>query len=107
MKYPKTLWLVRHGESVANVARRKAENEGLLTIDFAGREMDVQLSENGVNQSAALGKWFAEEPDKPTIVVSSPYFRTKETARLILETAQITDAKIFYDERLREREFGI
>jgi broad specificity phosphatase PhoE len=104
---PKSLWLVRHGESTSNLARRKAESENFLTIDFPEREMDVPLSENGVQQSIRLGNWFAQNSDKPTIVFSSPYLRTKETARLIAETAKLENIKIFYDERLREREFGI
>lgn len=107
IKHPKILWLVRHAESIANLARRKAESEGLLTIEFPGREMDVPLSEHGVKQSMALGDWFANQSEKPTVVISSPYERTKETARLILDTAKIENAKVFYDERLREREFGI
>lgn len=107
IKHPKVLWLVRHGESISNIARRKAEKEKLLTIDFPGREMDVPLSETGVKQSMALGDWFAKQPEKPTVVISSPYERTRETARLILETAKIENARVLYDERLREREFGI
>lgn len=107
IRSPKSLWLVRHGESIANVARRKAESEGLLTIDFPGREMDVPLSETGVNQSVALGEWFRVQKDKPTVVVSSPYVRTSETVRIISETARLDGVKVFYDERLREREFGI
>ena len=78
-----------------------------MTIDFAGREMDVPLSETGVKQSMALGDWFRSQAEKPSVVISSPYVRTKETTRLILETAQVAGAEIFYDERLREREFGI
>lgn len=107
IKHPKALWLVRHAESIANVARRKAESENLLTIEFPGREMDVPLSELGVRQSMALGDWFAKQESKPTVVVSSPYERTKETARIILDTAKIETARVFYDERLRERDFGI
>ena len=104
---PKSLWLVRHGESTSNLARRKAESENLLTIDFPEREMDVPLSANGVEQSVRLGDWFAQSSEKPNVVFSSPYLRTKETARLILETAKFESIEIFYDERLREREFGI
>jgi broad specificity phosphatase PhoE len=106
-RHPQSLWLVRHGESTANLARRKAENEKLLTIDFPGREMDVPLSEMGVRQSMALGDWFRQQQSKPTVVVCSPYVRTRETARLILDSAGIETARVFYDERLREREFGI
>ena len=101
------MWLVRHGESTSNLARRKAESENLLTIEFPEREMDVPLTENGIAQSVKLGNWFAKLDEKPTIVYSSPYLRTKESARLIAETAQFENIEIFYDERLREREFGI
>lgn len=104
---PKSIWLVRHGESAANLARRRAEAENLLTIDFPEREMDVPLSENGVRQSDNLGKWFAENPEKPTVIYSSPYLRTSETARLIALAAKLENIPVIYDERLREREFGI
>jgi broad specificity phosphatase PhoE len=104
---PKFLWFVRHGESTANVARHRAERENLLTIDFTEREPDVPLSAEGVKQSIAVGKKFANLKDKPTVVISSPYLRTLETTRLILETAKIENVQTLRDERLRERELGI
>jgi broad specificity phosphatase PhoE len=104
---PQLLWLVRHGESTANVARYKAEAENLLTIDFPETEAEVPLSDFGAMQAAHSGKWFAEQADKPTVVYSSPYVRTRETARIILETAGLGDLKIRFDDRLRERELGI
>ncbi len=104
---PKLLWLIRHGESTANVARRRAESEKLLTIDFAEREPDVTLSEAGAAQSIALGKWFKFQNEKPTAIYCSPYKRASETARIIAENAQFKTIKTFYDERLRERELGI
>lgn len=104
---PKSLWLVRHGESTANVVRHKAEAEKLLTIDFAEREPDVPLSDEGIEQSIALGKWFAAKAQKPNVIYCSPYLRTRDTARLIAENGEFAGVKIFYDERLRERELGI
>jgi broad specificity phosphatase PhoE len=104
---PKSLWLVRHGQSTANLARHKAESENLLTIDFPEREQDVPLSEFGKEQSIRLGKWFLEETEKPNVVFSSPFVRASETARLILENAKLEKTEIFYDERLRERELGV
>jgi broad specificity phosphatase PhoE len=104
---PKLLWLVRHGESTANVARRKAEAENSSTIDFIGREMDIPLSETGVEQSIALGRWFEAQPEPPTVIFASPYLRTFETARFIAENAKFEDVEIFHDERIRERELGI
>lgn len=107
IRTPQFLWLVRHGESTANVARHKAETEGLLTIDFPEREADVPLSELGITQAIAVGKWFAAQDARPTVVYASPFARTRDTAQLIYENAGLKDAKFYLDERLREREMGI
>jgi broad specificity phosphatase PhoE len=104
---PESLWLIRHGESTANVARHKAEAENSLTIDFIGREMDIPLSDAGVQQSIAAGRWFKFQPAKPTLIFTSPYLRTFETARFIAENAKLENVEIVQDERIREREFGI
>jgi broad specificity phosphatase PhoE len=107
LQIPESLWLVRHGQSTANVARQKAEAENLLTIDFPEREQDVPLSELGAEQSVRLGRWFLEEREKPNFVFSSPFLRASETARLILENAKMENVEIIFDERLRERELGV
>lgn len=103
---PKSLWLVRHGQSTANLLRQKAEAENLLTIDFPEREQDIPLSAFGEEQSVRLGKWFLEEKEKPSVVFSSPFLRARETTRLILENARLEKLEVIYDERLRERELG-
>lgn len=69
--------------------------------------MDVPLTDAGVAQAVALGRWFAGQADKPTVAVASPYIRTSETMSLILDTARIENVGVLHDERLREREFGI
>lgn len=103
----KLLWLVRHGQSTANIARQKAELEKLPTIDYAEREMDIPLSELGVHQSISLGRWFKFQSPKPTVIFTSPYLRTAETARLLAENSKIRNLEIIHDERIRERELGI
>lgn len=109
MNLPETLWLVRHGESTANVARHKAEAENLPTIDFPYREADVPLSNAGIQQSAVMGKWFGALPaaEKPTHIFASPFVRTAESIKILVETAALPAEWIVTDERLREREFGI
>jgi broad specificity phosphatase PhoE len=104
---PKLIWLLRHGESTANIARHKAERENSLTIDYAEREMDIPLSDAGVQQSVSAGRWFKFQPVKPTLIFTSPYLRTIETARFIAENAKFENVEIFHDERIRERELGI
>lgn len=107
IRNPKSVWLVRHGQSTANLARQKAEAEKLATIDYHEREMDVPLSAFGVGQSAAVGDWFKFQPEKPSVIYCSPYLRTLETARLIAENAGFQNVEIIQDERIRERELGI
>lgn len=106
---PQTLWLLRHGESLANVARRRAEAENLPTIDFDFSEEAVPLSALGERQALAVGAWFRALPsgERPTVCYSSPYVRTTETAGLLLKRAELSHLKIFTDARLRERELGI
>lgn len=110
-KWPDCLWIVRHGQSAGNVARDAAEAAGLHLIDIATRDVDVPLSELGERQSIALGHWFGQMPaeQRPTVILSSPYQRAADTARLILEHAGINRASVVFDtdERLREKEFGI
>lgn len=109
-RYPRYLWIVRHGQSAGNVARDDAELRGLALIDIATRDIDVPLSALGTRQAQSLGHWFgALAPEQqPQILLCSPYLRARETARLLLECAGITDTvKLRTDERLREKEFGI
>ncbi len=105
-RIPQLLWLVRHGESIGNVARHKAEKASAKIIETPCREPDVELSENGIEQCERLGKWFASQIEKPTIIYSSPYLRAQITAQILLNNAEI-DLQIKTDERLREREFGV
>lgn len=109
--WPERLWLVRHGESAGNVARRAAEAAGHPMIDVATRDMDVPLSALGMRQAEALGQWFGMLPGqaRPNVLLVSPYVRARETARLIFEAGHLDPSRIemVVDERLREREFGI
>lgn len=99
--------LVRHGESVGNVARVVAESEGHHVIDIAQRDMDVPLSTMGEQQARAVGHWIGRLGRRtPHVVLTSPYARAAETATIALQTAGIV-APLVLDERLREREFGV
>jgi len=110
-KWPSRLWLIRHGQSAGNVARDSAEAANLPVIDIAARDVDVPLSDLGREQSRALGRWVATADSHPTVILCSPYVRARQTARAMLEAAGLDatrdDLTIRYDERLREKEFGI
>jgi broad specificity phosphatase PhoE len=111
LKWPEQIWLVRHGQSAGNVARALAEASRRALIDIAERDIDVPLSELGVQQAQALGRWFHDlAPEhQPTVVLSSPYLRAWRTAEIILEGISRQDVihTFVSDERLREKEFGV
>lgn len=43
-QWPRTVWIVRHGQSAGNVARDAAEAAGLAVIDIEHRDIDTPLS---------------------------------------------------------------
>jgi probable phosphoglycerate mutase len=110
-RWPSRLWLVRHGQSAGNVARDAADAAGLGMIDLPVRDMDVPLSDLGRKQAEALGDWFArmDGAERPEVVISSPYVRTRQTAEIICRVGGVSGEieRLVLDERLREREFGI
>lgn len=103
-----SLWLLRHGQSIGNVANDAAHAAGDERLDLADRDMDVSLSDLGRQQAEAFGDWLRAQPpeEQPDVVVASPYVRAADTARVVVETADL-DVRVIHDERLREREFGI
>jgi broad specificity phosphatase PhoE len=109
--WPERLWLVRHGQSQGNVARDAADESGAHEIDIELRDVDVPLSNLGVEQAKAAGRWFAALPrgERPELILASPYVRAKQTAAIICEEGALSTgpAQTIIDERLREREFGI
>jgi len=112
-KWPDRLWIVRHGQSQSNVARKLAEDAARAHIGISVRDVDVELSALGQEQARAVGHWFRAMPpeQRPNVVLVSPYRRARQTADLICETAEIQvsrhDGSYTIDERLREKEFGV
>ena len=102
------LWLVRHGESVANLAATAAEAAGLDVVTVDLRDADVPLSDAGEEQAAALGEWLATLPEneRPTSAWASSYLRARQTAQIALEPLG-DSVPIVVDERLRDRELGV
>jgi probable phosphoglycerate mutase len=102
------LWLVRHGESVANVAAAEADRAGEDRIHVEHRDADVPLSPLGERQATALGTGLADRrvDDLPFAVWASSYVRAQETIRIALDSAGVP-AHLHIDERLRDRELGV
>jgi probable phosphoglycerate mutase len=85
--------------------------EGLSDIAINLRDADVPLSPLGKQQSISLGKWFSElsAGSRPDVILTSPYIRAQQTAETIRQSAGFIKPiqNLVFDERLREKEFGI
>lgn len=108
VRWPSILWIVRHGQSAGNVARDLAHASGAVRIEIHDRDVDVPLSDLGREQAASLGKWFAAQPERPDVLLASPYVRARQTAEIFRAAGGCEpDEPICADERLREKEFGV
>ncbi|AEV84924.1 phosphoglycerate mutase [Actinoplanes sp. SE50] len=96
------LGIVRHGQSIGNIAAERAERGNAEVIDLAERDADVPLSPTGEHQAQAVGRLLAAQP--PDLVIASPYLRTRQTAGIALTGL---DVPLLVDERLRDRELGV
>ena len=103
---PDVITLVRHGESVANVADADAHRRQAERLDIDARDADVELSPTGRDQAEALRDWLAraDPTQRPDVVISSPFRRAADTARIVVEGLGL---ELLLDERLRERGLGI
>lgn len=101
------LALVRHGESKGNVADAVAREAGASRLELDIRDADVELSETGEQQAAAVGRHLAklDPEDRPTVILTSPYRRAADTAAIAVRDSGL-DLQVMVDERLRERDLG-
>lgn len=96
------IFLIRHGESIANVG----ENYKERILDSK-----VTLTANGINQALEAGKWLKEYCDSNDIYLSkatiwrSPYKRTIQTSEAFNESLNIKTIK--EDVTLVEQRFGL
>jgi len=86
-----TLHLVRHAESLNNVA-------GLITGN-----LDIKLSTGGEKQASLLGQKLDNYYD---IAFCSMLERSRKTLQIAVEDGQVTVKNSFEDARLNERNFG-
>jgi probable phosphoglycerate mutase len=98
------LGIVRHGQSIGNIAAAEAERTGAEVIDLDLRDADVPLSPTGRHQAEAVGAHLRKQDPLPTLALVSPYLRTRQTAELALDG---TGVPMIVDERLRDRELGV
>ena len=90
------MYFVRHGES----------NMNLLPDVIGGRSNHTELTDKGIRQAKAFGKWLAESSIQPDIVYYSPAVRTIQTMDYSLEATDI-DAPRIMDMRIQELSQGV
>ncbi len=92
-----TLYLARHGETVANVEKR-----------FQGHTIDTPLTPKGLEQAKTLGRILKVNAADPAalVYVSSPLHRAQHTMQIVLETLGFADDSYTTDPRLIEIDLG-
>lgn len=106
LKWPSRLVVIRHGRSELNEAKDLLDKgiEDKLRALSEKRDVDMELVAEGIYQAQETGKYLATtEPFD--ICFSSPYKRTLDTAKNIIEQLPYA-LPIFKVNRLREKEFG-
>ncbi|MGP9610041.1 histidine phosphatase family protein [Corynebacterium sp. AOP36-E1-14] len=102
---PKNLILVRHGQSEANVIQRadKAGDQALFSEEtMLVADRSWRLTDAGVAQAHAAGRWITDNVDPLDRCITSPYVRTRETAaNLQLDGALWEENRV-----VRERSWG-
>lgn len=87
------LFFVRHGQSVANLSERFYDDANAeLTMYGKGQAMDVGVKLKEMNVGF-------------TAIYCSPYLRAMDTCAIALESAEMKDRKVIYDDRLVERQY--
>lgn len=133
MKWPKTIILIRHGESEYNNLKQEKASDPLYqefirayeqefnapkTKELAVRiwqtyslekgDHETPLTPYGHFQSEFTGSKLKDLIELPDIIFVSPFIRTWQTQiGLAKGWPELTKVKIFEDERIREQEHGL
>jgi len=98
------IFLIRHGETFANI---KAD----IYFDERVPNHLVSLTDNGIRQADAAGKWLARYCEEHSIFLDnariwrSPYIRTRQTSEAFNTHLKIDDVR--EDITLVEQQFGL
>jgi len=96
-RFKNTYYVMRHGQSQANVA-------GLIVSDPAIGCENYGLTEQGREQIETSVAGFNETP--PTVILCSDFLRTRETAALAATSFELSSTLPRTNTLLRERYFG-
>jgi broad specificity phosphatase PhoE len=133
MKWPISITLVRHGQSVYNELRSIKQNDELwlrfrklyekdfnspetrrlaeeVKEKFALRVSDSEtpLSSQGVRQALLTGLNMKNHLSLPDVIFVSPYLRTKQTLKYMAKSwPELGSVKTIEEDRIREQEHGL
>lgn len=133
MKWPKTLTLVRHGQSAYNTLKGKKDKDPLYSEFRLAYERDYEspqarrlavaaqqkyalncgdydtpLTAIGHEQAKHTGMKLASVIPKPDVIFYSPYLRTRETlAGLVSTWPELGAVRQVAEDRIREQEHGL
>ena len=108
MGMPKNLFLVRHGQSEGNLARKQFEetgDESFFSEEFLElHESQYQLTELGIEQAKLAGEWF-----KKNLLTSFDRMLVSNNVRAMQTAAYLNlpGALWMQDAKLRERDGGL
>ena len=105
MSMPLDLYVIRHGESEANVIVQAGEqgDDSLYTQDnVTVPDRSWRLTATGRKQADCIGRWLVSQQQLFDRYMVSPYVRTRETAA----TMALPKAKWEENRVLRERSWG-
>jgi broad specificity phosphatase PhoE len=97
MDRPFTIKLIRHGESQSNIGAFDHRSAGDHT---------VSLTDRGIEQARAAAMKLPKGFFNNCLIYRSPYQRTRQTLDILLESAGISNPRIYEDVRLREVDHG-
>jgi broad specificity phosphatase PhoE len=103
---PRNLLYVRHGQSVRNLAGKKAYENGDTSLleEIINRPSSVaQLTPEGMRQAVITGEWIRSQGLTFDRCYTSSFNRAKQTAALL----DIPGAEWFIENRIRERSSGV
>jgi broad specificity phosphatase PhoE len=90
---------------------KRLTSAGLVSrvgLETDGRAKHVELTDLGVKQATAVGRWLAELPAdlRPQVVITSPYLRARETWRIAAAASGLELPPSTTDDRLVDRLMG-
>ena len=104
MVMPRNLFLVRHGQSEANVMQKasKAGDQSLYTEEtMTVPDRSWRLTELGVQQAKVAGAWIAQQDVTFDRAVVSTFTRARETAAMLGLDVRWEESRV-----IRERSWG-